>query len=83
MSWQAVRAVDAIEMPLESLTDVALPVDGWRHKYGEHKEASSRIVTMFKEAKYEKLAKFLKSKNGAQWASRSLGLGKGVGARGR
>ena len=53
MNWQAVRAVDAIEMPLESLTDVALPVDEWRRKYGEHKEASSRIVTMSREAKYE------------------------------
>ena len=83
MNWQAVRAVDAIEMPLESLTDVILPADEWRSKYGEHKEDSQRIVTMFKEANYEKLSQFLKSQDGARWASRSLGLGKGVGAKGR
>ena len=83
MSWQAVRAVDALEMPLESLTDTVEPIDEWRHQYGEHKEASTRVVTMFKEANYSELSKFLKSKKGAQWAAMSIGLGKGKGRKGR
>ena len=70
-------------MPLETLTDVSMPADEWASQYYEHKVDSQRIVTMFKGANYEKLSKFLKSQDGARWASRSLGLGKGVGARGR